>query len=711
MRLSNTKWVKSIKMKCKQPKFKSKIIFFFSLLFLVIIISNLLTIHILSKPTHVTVIILVLGLLVCFLFLVIVSKSIYHPSKLFVAQLSKFLTTGFNAHDKKSNFQQVQLEKLPLMLSEVSNVLFNEIDKRKQAEVDLQESELKYRNLFEISQHLIWQCDVNGCYTFLNSAWESIMEYKIEEMLGRPMGDFVNEKQAKIDIETYNKVIQGINISGYETVFISKSGKNIYLEINARLQKNTKGVTIGAHGTAYDITSRRNAEIELKRSEERLNRVASAYNDGIAYSYKSIIKQTNYQFAKIFGYTPDELVNKDWKELSVADDHELIIQHSVNAFDKLYEFRGVKKDGTIIYIEVKGITIPFENNNYRLSIVRHISERKNTEILVRKLNAAIAQSANCIIITDPDGNIEYVNKKFTELTGYLAHEAIGKNPKMLQSGKHSRKFYSEIWTVLLNKKEWKGEFYNKKKSGELYWESTTITPVLGANNELLNYIAVKEDITFQKQAKQKILNATIEAEEKERKRFAEDLHDELGPYLSGIKLYTSQFTQKELSLASRLELTKNLEEMIDESIAKTKLISNSLMPNILMDFGYIKALESFIKKGKITQNIQFEFIKPTTLLPLSSTIEVVLYRVLIELINNTLKHAMAKKIKIIITYNKSVKIEYFDDGIGFDFDRILAEQKGNGLINITNRLKSINADYNFNNHQKNGIYFKIKINN
>lgn len=447
-------------MKLEQVKYRSRPIIFFTILFFVIVISNLISISILAKSNNLIAVVLLAFLLLCLLLLFFVSKNIYYSSKLFVSQIKAFATACFSIHNKNSNAQEIQIDELLPKFSEAFKIWLEEINSRNQAEIDLKESELKYRNLLEISRDLVWQCDLNGCYTYLNPAWERIMGYKMEEMLGRSFGDFVNKTQAKIDLETYNNVLKGADIFGYKTIFISKSGSNIYLEINARIQKNTKGQVIGTHGTASDIASRINVEDELSRRKEKYSRLATASIEGVAYFYKSRIQKTNKQFAKIFGYTPDELLDKHWEELVVTDDHDMIIYNAEIAEDQLYEFRGIRKDGSIIYVEVKDISMSLEGNNYWLTIIRHVAERKDTEIFVRKLNTAIEQSANCIIITDPSGNIEYINKKLTELTGYSSSEVIGKNIDIMQSGKHAEEFYCEMWATLHNKKEWSGDIYN-----------------------------------------------------------------------------------------------------------------------------------------------------------------------------------------------------------------------------------------------------------
>lgn len=131
-------------------------------------------------------------------------------------------------------------------------------------------------------------------------------------------------------------------------------------------------------------------------------------------------------------------------------------------------------------------------------LVEEISERKLAEKQLRKLSAAIEQSPATIIITGKQGNIEYVNPKFTEVTGYTSEEIIGKNPRFLKSGNKSATEYRELWETILSGKVWRGELSNKKKTGELYYESVVISPIFDEAGNITNFLAANEDITAKK---------------------------------------------------------------------------------------------------------------------------------------------------------------------------------------------------------------------
>lgn len=134
------------------------------------------------------------------------------------------------------------------------------------------------------------------------------------------------------------------------------------------------------------------------------------------------------------------------------------------------------------------------------SLLKLIDERNQAEEEILKLSKAVEQNPASIVITDVNGNIEYVNPKFCDLTGYQKEEAIGKNPRILKSASTTQELVANLWNTILSGKEWQGELQNKKKNGDLYWESALISPIINESNKITHFIAIKEDITERKRA-------------------------------------------------------------------------------------------------------------------------------------------------------------------------------------------------------------------
>ena len=164
------------------------------------------------------------------------------------------------------------------------------------------------------------------------------------------------------------------------------------------------------------------------------------------------------------------------------------------------------QDGRVRIIERMAVPVCDDDGNVVAveGIDRDVTEHRNAEEQIRKLSGAVEQSSSSVVITDLDGTIEYVNPKFTEVTGYTAEEAIGQNPRVLKSGAQPRGFYEELWRTISAGREWHGDFCNKKKNGELYWESASISPIHDAKGKMTHYLAVKDDITDRKRMEEEI---------------------------------------------------------------------------------------------------------------------------------------------------------------------------------------------------------------
>ena len=131
---------------------------------------------------------------------------------------------------------------------------------------------------------------------------------------------------------------------------------------------------------------------------------------------------------------------------------------------------------------------------------QQVAEHKRAETQLRKLFLAVEQSPTSIVITDLDGAIEYVNPQFSKLTGYTSDDVRGKSPNILKSGYTTDEEYALMWKTIKSGKEWRGEFRNKKKNGDYYWEAASISPVFDQAMNITHFVAVKEDITERKQA-------------------------------------------------------------------------------------------------------------------------------------------------------------------------------------------------------------------
>ncbi len=184
---------------------------------------------------------------------------------------------------------------------------------------------------------------------------------------------------------------------------------------------------------------------------------------------------------------------------------------------------------------------------------------------LRKLSMAVEQSPATVVITDTHGKIEYVNPKFIRLTGYTPEEAIGQNPRVLKSGETPPAVYEELWETILSGKEWHGEFHNKKKNGELYWESALIAPVKDDSGKIKHFIAVKEDITERKRAEQEL---------KEAKMHADLYLDLMGHDINNLNQIALGYLELANELVTDEKIRECLSKPLDAIHSSTYLIEN-----------------------------------------------------------------------------------------------------------------------------------------
>jgi PAS domain S-box-containing protein len=280
-----------------------------------------------------------------------------------------------------------------------------------------------------------------------------------------------------------------------------------------RAISDAAGNAVRAAGVTMNIDDRKQTE-ELARSKSALleAQMNSTLDGILVVDSEGRVILRNKRFLEIWQTPP---------ALAEQDNDDLILQHACSATKNpeqflervryLYDHPSVTsrdevdvKDGRVL--DRYSAPVVGEDGQYygRIWIFRDISERRRNEDTLRQLSLAVEQSPVSVVITDPENKISYVNPKFTELTGYEAEEVLGKDPSVLNSGLTPPEAYGSLWSTLKQGREWRGEFCNKKKGGEIFWESATIRPITNEQGAVVHYLAVKEDITERKRSEEEV---------------------------------------------------------------------------------------------------------------------------------------------------------------------------------------------------------------
>ena len=225
-----------------------------------------------------------------------------------------------------------------------------------------------------------------------------------------------------------------------------------------------------------------------------------------AVSREGRLLKVNAAMCALTGYSRDEMLHLAIADLEAVKSAAEVAAHSariVASGNDNFESRWKRRDGTIFDVAV-AVTYVGRGSDAFFCFVRDITSQKLADRSVRNLSRVVEQSPSLIVITDIKGNIEYVNPAFTRVTGYSLAEVSGKNPRVLHSGNKSPEEYAGLWKTITSGGTWRGEFHNRKKNGDLYWEDASISAVQDETGVITNFVAVKLDITERKQTEDRL---------------------------------------------------------------------------------------------------------------------------------------------------------------------------------------------------------------
>jgi diguanylate cyclase (GGDEF)-like protein/PAS domain S-box-containing protein len=304
-------------------------------------------------------------------------------------------------------------------------------------------------------------------------------------------------------------------------------------------------------GTTTDITGQKQAEKQLRLAQFSLEHDAAAINWA---DPSGRIVYANEETCNSLEYSREELLS-----LSVPDIAPKLTKEAWEKFWQTLKSQGAmtletenkSKRGRTFPVQVNATYVAFDGHEYAFAFVRDITERRQIDERLRTLSSAVDQSPASVVLTDIRGKIEYVNPKFSQVTGYSVAEAVGQNPRILKSGMQPAELYRDLWSTVLAGGEWRGEFANKKKSGEIYWEAASIVPIKTPGGGITHLLAVKEDITERK----RIESAIRESEKRYRLLFERNLAGVFRTTLEGRILECNQSAARILGYSSPEEIS------------------------------------------------------------------------------------------------------------------------------------------------------------
>jgi PAS domain S-box-containing protein len=585
-------------------------------------------------------------------------------------------------------------------------------------------AERKFRGLIDKSHDGIMLVDEQGRLIEWNPAMEQFTGLSRDRVLGQLAWDVQFEaltgeksperyqklRQAVLDfLQTghapwLNK-IQTVNLQNPEGEM--RAGQQLAFAIQTET-----GIMMGT--ILRDITRQIIVEQSLRDSEERYRMLFERMLDG--YALHEIIcddagNPIDYRFLNINpAFETLTGLKRNIIGKTVSEVLPNIEQHWIDAYGQVAltgvpaRFENYSQGAGGRWFEVVAFS-PAKNKF--ATIFKDVTDRRRGDYQLFQLAQAVEQSPVIVLITDTNGNIEYANPRFTQVTGYNLAEVQGQNPRLLKSDEIPKEQYRHLWKTIQAGREWRGEFHNRKKDGSLYWASASISPIRDVDREITHFVAIQEDITEQKQAelerdqlfaeiqmqKEKLSALTArlsEVEEAERRRLAQELHDQVGQNLTALGLNIN-IVRAQLGPDTAPTVYTRLDDslaLVEETTERIRDVMANLRPPVLDDYGLAAALRWYAARLSMLVRLQIDVKEESPVRDIPVSTENALFRIAQEALNNVVKHAQAQNIIISLQY-QPLRLEVVDDGFGFDPHGLPEKDFGWGLLTMQERAEAV----------------------
>ncbi len=550
-------------------------------------------------------------------------------------------------------------------------------------------SELRYRRLFESAKDGILILDaVTGMIMDVNPFLIELLGFSRDLFLGKKIWELGFFKDIAANEAKFAELQEKEYVRYEDLPLETADGRRIAVEFVSNVYQESEHKVIQCN--IRDVSARKHAEEVIRTSEQLIDGILNSIPASVFWKDRnSVYLGCNALFAHDMGFAnPKEIIGKDDFQLvrraqadSYRSDDRNVIESGISKL--LFEEGRMSTEGDARTVLTSKVALRNTKGEIFgvLGTYLDITDRKQEEEELQNLRTAVEQSASAIIVTDPEGTIEYANPAFEKASGYTAAEVIGQSTRILKSGEHSKSYYRELWSTISSGKSWQGEFHNKRKDGSLYWEQATISPVLNQKGAHTHYIAVKEDITASKsmEADLKIALDRAEAGNRAKSEFLAVISHELRTPLNGILGFANlSLEDKRLPSDIRDNIAiiessgSNLLRLLEDILAFSQIEGGRLkfqsIPFSLSELGW-KAIR-LVETGSKPKNIQLFVIMgesvPGTVLGDPDRIQQVLLNLLRNAVKFTEKGTITLSIRLAAEDGDSYKISFAveDTGLG-----------------------------------------------
>lgn len=564
------------------------------------------------------------------------------------------------------------------------------INESKIAAEALRESESKYRHIAENTTDGIVIFDADNLVQYVSPGYLNQLGYSMQEVISQGLESI--HELIHTDEQNYiiPNIIEAIKLKvtslTYSFRVKHKSGNYIWREDNASFNYDEQGNYTGATIICRDISEWKLAELKRQETLEQIRYISNQI-PGVIYQYRldadgSVsFPYVSESVKNTMGVSAEEIYRHPEKVFSaVHPDDYVELMESIEQSSKVMgvwqkEFRIKLAEDHIL--TVLGSSTPQQAKDGAViwhGFITDITELKKSQEKIKQLSLAVEQSPVSVVITDTTGAIEYVNQKFVDITGYTFEEALGKNPRILKSGYTPPEEYQQLWDSLAANGNWKGIFHNKKKNGELYWESASISPILNDKGNITHILAIKEDITERKQAEEMLKKyaADLKRSNTELENFAyiasHDLQEPLRMINSFLNLLEKRLNGK-LDEQSKdyihyaIDGANRLKLLIQDLLQYSR-VGNNKDEFTLTKLNGLAQYIHLVLKDTIDSNKATITVKPMPLVNVNKTLINTLF---VNLVENALKYRSGQPPVIEIGFSEDEHSNTFyvkDNGIG-----------------------------------------------
>jgi PAS domain S-box-containing protein len=474
-------------------------------------------------------------------------KEIEHEMSLAQSEQRNYFI--FKHRQKNGLVRDVEVFSGPISFQDQTYLysFIHDITDRKYYEQQVKEQKDFLETLMQTIPNPVFYKSNSGKYIGCNKAFEEFVGFSRDEIIGRTVHDISPKHLAKIYQSHDKQILETKVTQNYESVYTRLDGVQRSVMFDKAPLFDSEGNTMGVIGVITDITERKSAEQENLKNAERLRAIVRLFEHKVEstselldFALNEALTLTNSSLGLIYSHNQeqDEFTLCSWSQTNkqeasmsnlpksfkigeagiwepLISEHMELVVNNIKDYPNLLNNYAYLQRFISIPITVHGrivaiVGVANKDDEYNetdlnqlkllMTSVWGMVQRRSDSDKISRLSVAVEQSSASIVITDTKGIIEYVNPKFTKITGYSYQEAIGENPRVLNSGFHDNEFFQDMWDTILSGNDWKGQLVNRKKNGEVYWESASISPVVNSEGKIINFIAVKEDITELKKA-------------------------------------------------------------------------------------------------------------------------------------------------------------------------------------------------------------------